>query len=291
MMDGLKRWGLFSAAFILPALMALGAAVLPVTAQDSDSPLAMPTNRAGKLKDPSPAQIERIIQEFAAKEKLFQKARENYSYHQINKVQELDVDGRVVGTFEQSWDILFDDQGRRIEHVTYAPLSTLRRIGITQEDYESMRNIQPFVLTTDELPDYEVKYLAHTYVDELTAYAFSIRPKVIERGKQYFQGTVWVDDRDLQIVKSQGKPVGELLSKKKKKKKSENLFPISTTYREQIDGKFWFPTFTKAEDTLYFSLGPVRVRQITRYTDYRQFKSTVKIKVIGEVKPDPEKEK
>ena len=291
MMEGLKRWGLFSAVFTLLGWMALGGAVLPVAAQDSDSPLAMPTNRAGKLKDPGPAEIERIIREFAAKEKLFREARENYSYHQINKVQELDVEGRAVGTFEQSWDILFDDQGRRIEYVTYAPLSTLKRIGITQEDYASMRNIQPFVLTTDELPDYEVRYLSHTYVDELTAYAFSIRPKVIERGKQYFQGTVWVDDRDLQIVKSQGKPVGELYSKKKRKKKNENLFPISTTYREQIDGKFWFPTFTKAEDTLYFSSGPVRVRQITRYTDYRQFKSTVKITVIGEVAPDSEKEK
>ena len=290
MMEGLKRWGLFFAAFTLLGWMALGAAVLPVAAQDSDSPLAMPT-RAGKLPDPSPGEIERIIREFAAKEKLFRQARENYSYHQINKVQELDVDGRAVGTFEQSWDILFDDRGRRIEHVTYAPLSTLRRISITQEDYESMRNIQPFVLTTDELPDYEVRYLSHTYVDELTAYAFSIRPKVIERGKQYFQGTVWVDDRDLQIVKSQGKPVGELYSKKKKKKRGENLFPISTTYREQIDGKFWFPTFSKAEDTLYFSSGPVRVRQITRYTDYRQFKSTVKITVIGEVAPDSKKEK
>ena len=70
------------------------------------------------------------------------------------------MDGLVVGTFEQSWDILFDDQGRRIEHVTYAPVPTLKRIGITQEDYESMRNIQPFVLTTDELPDYEVRYLS-----------------------------------------------------------------------------------------------------------------------------------
>ncbi len=290
MMEVLKRWGLFSAAFTLLGWIALGAAVLPVAAQDSDSPLAMPT-RAGKLQDPSPSEIERIIREFAAKEKLFKQARENYSYHQINKVQELDVEGRTVGTFEQSWDILFDDRGRRIEYVTYAPISTLRRISITQEDYESMRNIQPFVLTTDELPDYEVRYLSHTYVDELTAYAFSIRPKVIERGKQYFQGTVWVDDRDLQIVKSQGKPVGELYSKKKKKKRGENLFPISTTYREQIDGKFWFPTFSKAEDTLYFSSGPVRVRQITRYTDYRLFKSTVKITVIGEVAPDSEKEK
>jgi hypothetical protein len=94
----------------------------------------------------------------------------------------------------------------------------------------------------------------------------------MQKGQQYFQGVVWVDDQDLQIVKSEGKPVPEL-----KTHKGENLFPRFTTWREQIDGKYWFPTYTMADDTLYFSNGPVHIKQILRYTDYKQFKSKVRI--------------
>jgi len=224
------------------------------------------------LTDPSPDQIQKIIQEFAAKEKLFREARDNYTYHQINKVEELGPDNEIEGVYEQEWDILFDDSGKRIERVTYAPADTLKKIILTEEDLTSFRNTQPFVLTTDELPEYEIKYLGHVKVDEITAYVFSIRPKEIQKGHQYFQGVVWVDDQDLQIVKSEGKPVPELHTKK-----GENLFPRFTTYREQIDGKYWFPTYTMADDTLYFSSGSVHIKEVLRYADYKQFKSKVRI--------------
>ncbi len=236
------------------------------------------------LSDPSPDQGQKIIQEFAAKEKLFKEARNNYTYHQINKVQTLDVDGNVDGQYEQAWDILYDDAGKRIERVTYAPPDTLKRIQMTREDLDAFRNIQPFVLTSDELPEYDIKYMGHVKVDEITAYVFSVRPVELKKGRQYFQGQVWVDDRDLQIVKSEGKNVPEL-----KSKGGENLFPRFITYREQIDGKFWFPTYTEANDTLHFSSGPVKVREVVKYTNYKQFKSTTKMKVISEVSSDQNK--
>jgi thiol-disulfide isomerase/thioredoxin len=224
------------------------------------------------LPDPSPQQIQGIIQAFAAKEKIFKEARDNYTFHQINKVEQLDPEGNVVGTFEQEWDILYDDAGNRIERVTYAPPDTLRNLIVTKEDLDSMRNIQPFVLTTEELPEYDVKYLGHVRIDEITAYVFSIRPKEIKKDRLYFHGTAWVDDRDLQIVKTEGRIVPE-----RKTGKGENLFPRFTTYREQIDGKFWFPTYTYAKDTLYFSSGAVDMKEIIRYNDYKQFKSKVRI--------------
>ncbi len=256
------------------------------------NPAAGPAVSSGKLSDPTPEQIQKIIQEFAAKETLFKQARNNYTYHQINKVETLDADDQPTGVWQQDWDILYDDNGKRIERVTYAPLDTLKDIQITEEDLDAFRHIQPFVLTTDELPDYDIQYLGHVKLDELTTYVFRIRPKEIKKGRQYFQGEVWVDDRDLQIVKTEGKQVPEIRTKHG----GENLFPRFTTYREQIDGKFWFPTFTIAKDTLYFSSGPVRIREIIRYTDYKQFKSTVKTRVIStasglpdQQKPDPGK--
>jgi hypothetical protein len=247
--------------------------VAPAATEKPAAPAAETTASTPGLKDPSPEEIQRIIREFAAKEKVFRAARNNYTYHQINKVQELGPDNEVVGTYEQEWDILYDDSGKRIERVTYAPTATLKGLIVTQEDIENFRNIQPFVLTTDDLPEYDIKYLGHVKVDQIVAYVFSLRPKEIQKNRLYFQGVVWVDDRDLQIVKSEGKTVPEL-----KSKKGQNLFPRFTTWREQIDGKFWFPTYTLADDTLYFPQGPpVHMKEIVRYTDYKQFKSGVRI--------------
>jgi hypothetical protein len=266
-----------------------GATTPPVTPSPAATPPAAasqpPSKPAGvDLGNPTPEQIQKIIQEFAAKEELFKEARNNYTYHQTNKVQTLDADGSVDGQYEQAWDILYDDAGKRIERVTYAPPDTLKRIMITEQDIDAFRNIQPFVLTTAELPEYDIKYMGHVKVDEITAYVFSVRPRELKKGRQYFQGTVWVDDRDLQIVKSEGKNVPELTTKH-----GENLFPRFATYREQIDGKFWFPTYTEANDTLHFSNGAVHIREIVKYTNYKQFKSTTKIKVLSEVPPDQNK--
>jgi hypothetical protein len=254
-----------------PAPRIAPASVATTGSTPAAAPAPRVTNSKG-LSEPSPAEIQNIIREFAAKEKVFREARNNYTYHQINKVQQLDPDGNTVGTFQQEWDILYDDAGKRIERVTYAPPDTLKNLLVTKEDLDAMRSIQPFVLTTDELIDYEVKYLGHVKLDEITAYVFSIRPKEIKKDRLYFQGMAWVDDRDLQIVKTEGKIVPEM-----KTKKGENLFPRFTTYREQIDGKFWFPTYTMAKDTLYFSSGAVDIKQMIRYTDYKQFKSKVRI--------------
>jgi hypothetical protein len=246
-----------------------------------EAPAAAPAvASAPGLKDPDPQEIQHIIQEFAAKEKVFREARNNYTYHQINKVQELGAENEVVGSYEQEWDILYDDSGKRLEKVTYAPVNTLKGLIITKEDIEGFRNITPFVLTTDELPDYDIKYMGHVKVDEITAYVFSIRPKEIQKDRQYFQGIAWVDDRDLQIVKSEGKQVPQ----NKTHHGQENLFPRFTTWREQVDGKFWFPTYTMGDDTLYFENGPpVHMKEIVRYTDYKQFKSGVRILTVEEV--------
>jgi hypothetical protein len=254
-----------------------GASPAPAPVMSTPATPAASTSAGSGLADPSSERVQEIVQAFAAKETLFKQARDNYTYHQINKVEELGPDNQVQGAYQQDWDILYDDNGSRIERVTYAPLDTLKGLQITEQDLDAFRNIQPFVLTSAELPEYDIQYRGHVKVDELTAYVFSIRPKAIQKGRQYFQGMVWVDDRDLQIVKSEGKNVPEI----RKKGGEENLFPRFTTWREQIDGKFWFPTFTLADDTLYFTSAPVHIREIVKYTDYKQFRATVRIKNVA----------
>lgn len=238
------------------------------------------TQPPAKLSNPSPAEIQKIINAFAAKELMFKEARDNYTYRQINKVETLNADGQVDGVWQQDWDILFDNQGKRIEKVTYAPPGNLKGVLMTEQDYQAMRHTQPFVLTTNDLDEYDIKYLGHVRVDYLTAYVFSIRPKKIKKHHEYFQGVVWVDDQDLQIVKTEGRQVPEI-----RNKHGENLFPRFTTWRKQIDGKFWFPVFTLADDTLYFPTGPVHIKEIIRYTDYKQFRSTSVIKAVQAINP------
>ena len=53
-----------------------------------------------------------------------------------------------------------------------------------------------------------MKYLGKQKVDEIDCYNFSVKPKTMVKGERYFEGEIWVDDRDLQIVKTYGKGVG-----------------------------------------------------------------------------------
>jgi hypothetical protein len=232
--------------------------------------------------DPSPPTgitEQEIIQKFAAKEKDFKIARENYAYRQSLTVQTLDGD-TVNGEFREVEDVMFDDKGKRTEHVVFAPASTLQGLIMTKEDFDDIRTRMPFVLTTDEIPEYQILYAGKQRIDEVGTYVFDVAPKQIEKNKRYFQGRIWVDDRDFQIVKTYGKNVPDLGVKKKGGQ--ENLFPNFTTWRDQIDGKYWFPVYTKVDDVLHFSNGDIHLKQVVKYTDYKRFGSNVKITYEGQ---------
>ena len=230
----------------------------------------------GPLNSAPPSSIspQEIIQRFAAKEAVFKEARDHYTYTQEIVVQTLDGD-TVDGEFKEKMDILYDDKGNRLEHVTYAPAPTLTRIMMTKEDFDYFRNRLPFVLTTEDLPRYDVLYAGQQHVDEIDTYVFDLAPKHVDKngGPRYFQGRIWVDNRDFQIVKTCGKNVPDI-----HKKDSENLTPKFVTYREQIDGQYWFPTYTRADDFLHFKTGDVHVREIVKYTNYKRF--GVKTRII-----------
>lgn len=225
---------------------------------------------------------EEIIARFAAKEAEFAKARENYTYRQTVRIQEMTEAGNPGGRHEMVSDIIFSAEGKRTEKVVRAPVSTLRRLILTPEDEQDLRNVQPFVLTTSDIPKYDIRFLGKQNADEIPCYLFAVKPRKMEQGQRYFEGQIWVDDRDLQIVKSYGKAVGLL------KKGSDQQFPRFETFREQIDGKYWFPTYTVAKDTLHFENGDVPIRMTVKYEDYKQFKAETNIK-FGDVVSDEKK--
>ena len=158
--------------------------------------------------DLSDAEVQRIIRTFADRESAFLRAREQYTYRQSVKVAEVSASGREMGKYEYKSDIIFGPSSERVERVTWAPVNTLQNILLTPEDEKDLRDVQPFVLTTDHLDDYHIRYLGKQDVDEIECYMFAVKPKKMVSGERYFAGVVWVDDKDLQIVKSYGRGVG-----------------------------------------------------------------------------------
>jgi hypothetical protein len=231
---------------------------------------------------------QQIIERFAAKEKEFKVARDQYTFRQDVRVQTLDGD-TVTGEYREVFDVTYNDQGKHLENVVFAPQNSLTEIMMMPEDIQSLRHLMPFVLTSDEVPEYDVLYIGQQPEDELHCYVFDLAPKKIEPKRLYFQGRIWVDDQDFQIVKTSGKTVPET-----HKKNNENLFPKFTTWREQVDGKYWFPAYTLADDTLHFRKGSyqdVHIREVVKYTDYKRFGSNTKVTFEGEAPKTDEKPK
>ncbi len=271
--------------FVVLCAAVLLAAVSPAQAQEA----AAPDRSREKVKvdpdgAPPPIPVAEIIRQFAAKEADFRVARGNYTYTQTVRVEEFSQYGDAGGQFQRTSEVIFTPEGKRYERITREPPTTLRLVSMSLEDLKDLENIQPFVLTTEELPKYELEYLGRQQIDEIGAYVFGVKPRKIEANQRYFQGTVWVDDHDLQIVKSYGKAVPDI-----QKKGHENLFPMFETWRENIDGKYWFPTLTRADDVLRFKGGDVRIKMTVRYANYKQFKSTIRILSSEPVKPEEKK--
>jgi hypothetical protein len=230
--------------------------------------------------------VDQVIKQFAAKETEFQDALNHYTYRRTARVQVIDDDtGKVKGEYYEVDDVIFDPSGTRTEKVVFAPASTLDQAGIlmSPSDLQDIQHGYPFVLTTADLPQYDVKYVGKQRVDEVDCFVFEVSPKVIEKHKRYLDGRIWVDSTDLQIVVTNGRMVPD-----DTKKGQEDLHPPFMTWRQQVDGHYWFPVYTKGEGMLHFSGGygymsqDVHIRDIIKYTDYKRFGSTTKIIYDGQ---------
>ncbi len=266
------------------ALAALAMA-LTVTAQDQDSFTPMPLDAGfGPMDISAPATpADEIIKKFAAKESEFQDALNHYTYRRTARVQTIDDDNKVDGEWYEVDDVIFDPSGHRTEKVVFAPESSLQRVMMSPSDLQDIQHGYPFVLTAEQVNDYNIKYVGRQKVDEVDCYVFDVGPKQIVKGKRYLLGRIWVDATDLQIVVTDGRMVPDDTRKGK-----EDLHPPFMTWRQQVDGHYWFPVYTKGEGVLHFSGGngymaeDVHIRDIVKYADYKRFGSTSKIIYEGQ---------
>src|SRR5690349_22591240 len=224
----------------------------------------------------SQAEIDRIITKFTAKEGEFRRALNSYSFKRDALIQSIGMGGQVIGEYHRVSNFTFDDQGNRYEKISFFPMPTMAEI--TAEDIEDLGGVEPFALDPTKIDLYNIRYVGKEKIDELDLFIFDVTPKVMPSSKKpkdrLFSGRIWVDDQDLQIVKTKGKGVPET---------KQNKFPTVETYREHIDGRYWFPTYSYADEELIFDNGSsLHVRMKVKYTDFTPSRATLKVTEVGE---------
>jgi len=270
----------FSNFFKLALFVALTVATTGRAVQAQQTSAA--TREAATASAPSgslpAARIDEIVRAFTAKETRFRQALNQYAFKRDALVQTIGMGGQVTGEYHRVSLFTFDDHSNREERIKFFPMPTLTEITITAQDLDDLGGVNPFALEAAKLNAYNFKYVGKEKIDELDLYVFDVGPKVAPDPKKikerFFQGRIWVDVQDLQIVKARGKGVPE---------DKNNKYATFETYREQIDGKYWFPTYTYADDELVFDNGnSVRIRMLVKYTDFVIGRGKVTITEVGD---------
>jgi hypothetical protein len=309
------------AAFSRRLVRSLSAAAIALVclgvAQAQVSNASMPLDEGFGPLDPSQPSIPvaQIIQEFTAKETLFLHALDDYTWTRTVKVQSLDDDGHPNGQYYQVVDIYYNPQGERMERVTDAPQGRLfdttcyhdtgasdstssgsmpasgnvtgcsndHEITMTEKDFSDIEQRLPFVLTTEDAGKYDITYVGQQKVDQIDTWVFDVKPKTLEKNKRYFQGKIWVDQKEHQIVVTNGKNVPDDL-----RPNHMDLTLPFVTYRQMVDGKYWFPVYTVGEATLHFLAGKgylsnnARMRETVKYANYHQFRTSIRVLYQGQ---------
>ena len=223
--------------------------------------------------DLNQTEIDRIVSKFTRNEKLFRSALNVYAFNRNATIQTVGMGGQITGTYHRESFMTFDSAGNRVEKILLFPVSTLTEITISQADIENLGGLDPFAIEPAHIDKYKFTYLGKEKIDELNLFVFDVAPKVMPKaekdGLRLFSGRIWVDDQDLLIVKSKGKAVPEW---------KDERFATTETWRENIDGKYWFPSFSSSDDELVFRNGNVVKMKIrVKYSNYSVGRTDIKI--------------
>ena len=189
---------LLSSAFL--ALSLLAAAPHEVSAQQQQQAAA-----ATKLSASAPpVDAEKVIRAFSAKETEFQRALREYGFKRDAVIQTIGLGGQISGEYRRVSRFVMDDSGKRFEKILFSPMSTLQELQISPSDIEDLGGVNAFALESSKIAQYNFTYVGKERIDELNLYTFDVAPKVMPDPKKskerFFQGRIWVDDQDLQIV-------------------------------------------------------------------------------------------
>ncbi|HVS89673.1 MAG TPA: hypothetical protein VHF01_15810 [Candidatus Acidoferrum sp.] len=265
------RTALFLVVFLALSLVTL--------AQDApQGPLTPPpehrvTRSIGtEPETPAPPSLppEEIIKRFSQKEDEFIVARSRHTSRKTIRFQEFGPDGKLSGEFLRVTETALGPDGRPAVKVIEKPQSTLQHAFLAPEDLEALDRVPAYPLTTSQLPKYNLKYIGKEQVDEIDCYIFQVKPKMLERTRGLFDGVIWVDAKYLEVVKTYGKWVTEqgdapILT--------QYPFALFETYRENVGGKYWFPNYSRSDDTLHLKDQDVSIRLVIKWSDFKPLPS------------------
>jgi hypothetical protein len=152
--------------------------------------------------------------------------------------------------------------GKRSEKVLSSPPATLKRIALTREDEEDLRNLPYFAITSDNVQAYDIQYVGTERVNTSECFVLEVKPKNAAGKARFLQGKIWVENQSFNVVKTILKAVPDIRTRN-----GENLFPSYETNRELIAGH-WFPTDSTANDDLKFANVTIHVRVSVKYSNY-----------------------
>jgi len=225
-----------------------------------------------------------IVKRFSLKEDEYILSRTHFTYRKTIRIQEFSPDGQPAGEFVLVTQPVRDVEGKLFEKVVERPRSTLQHLFLRSEDLEGIQRIPAFPLTSSQLAKYDLKYLGKEQLDEVDCYIFQAKPRGVERIKAYFDGIVWVDAKYLEVVKTYGKWVND----QGDVRAMANLpFSLFETYRENVEGKYWFPSYSRSDSTLNLNGEEIPVRIVVKWTDFKPVPGAPQTSAIPTSSPKP----
>jgi hypothetical protein len=259
---------------VLLAIFAGGLSGGRAWAQDAQGPLTPAPSEEHKVRRlgtepeaaaPPSLPPDEIIRRFSQKEDEFMAARPNYGFRRTIRIDEFGEDGKPAGQFLMVTETTRAPNGQVISKMVQKPQSTLHYFNLETEDVRELDRLPAFPLTSSQLVKYDLKYIGEERVDEIDCYIFKVKPRALDRMHAYLDGLVWVDTKYLEVVKTYGRWVNELGDVH-----STTLpFALFETYRENVDGKYWFPNYERSDDTLHLKDVSVPVRLVIKWTEFK----------------------
>jgi hypothetical protein len=210
---------------------------------------------------------EQIILRFSKKEEIYQEARPTYSYRKTIRIQELGPDGKPTGEFSATYDGVRSADGKLYEKALAAPETTLQYLQFEPEDAQLLTRIPAYPVVESQLSKYNVQYLNTEKVDEIDCYIFQVSPKTVERQRALFDGVIWVDQKYLEVVKTYGRWVTDLGALHP----PTLPFDMFETYRENVDGKYWFPDYSRSDGMVKLKDHDVPIRVTIKWTNFKPY--------------------
>jgi hypothetical protein len=208
-----------------------------------------------------------IIQGFSKKEELYQAVRPQFAYRKSIRIQEFGPDGRPSGEYSATYDAVRSGDGKLYEKALAAPESTLVYLQFEPEEAQLLTRLPAYPVTANLLSRYNLQYLNTEKVDEVDCYIFQVSPKTLDRQHPLFDGIIWVDQKYLEVVKTYGKWVTDLGPVHP----PSLPFGMFETYRENVEGKYWFPGYARADAAYKLKDRDIPIRVTIKWTNFKPF--------------------